>query len=156
MSDERTAEIIRGRFPGPQVIQPKGQGDGWWHRGEDQRLWVFAYQAIDRAPRWLPCPLEPLEVHGSFHAAAQGAWPLPDRPPNRDRITCALDFRGLYGPEVDEALGVAEPMVDWWEAGTADPTHEEMMRLAALTGFMPWWFYLGTLPAITNVFICRR
>ena len=32
-----------------------------------------------------------------------------NRPVNRGRITLALDSRGLYGPKVDEALGVPVP-----------------------------------------------
>ena len=37
--------------------------------------------------------------------------------PTPERITIALDYRELYGPEVDRALGGEEPMVDEWESG---------------------------------------
>ena len=63
------------------------------------------------------------------------------RTPTPERITTALDRRGLYGPEVDEALGGCEPMVDEWEAGTRVPTFEQIERLAALTGFAVSFFY---------------
>jgi hypothetical protein len=53
------------------------------------------------------------------------------------RITIALDARGLYGPEVDEACGAAEPDVDLWEAGKLYPTWEQVLLLAKLTGVTP-------------------
>jgi hypothetical protein len=48
-------------------------------------------------------------------------------------ITYALDRHGLYGPEVDEACGTAEPAVDEWEAGVRYPTWPQFKALAALT-----------------------
>jgi hypothetical protein len=56
------------------------------------------------------------------------------------RITRALNLRGLYGPEVDEACGAKEPDVDMWEAGTLYPTWEQLVKLAKLTGFTPRFF----------------
>jgi hypothetical protein len=56
------------------------------------------------------------------------------------RITSALDIRGLYGPEVDEACGVKEPTVDKWEAGEVYPTWEQLLALATLTGFPIGYF----------------
>jgi len=50
-------------------------------------------------------------------------------------ITWALDRRRLYGPEVDEACGTAEPAVDEWEAGVRYPTWPQFKALAALTGY---------------------
>lgn len=47
-------------------------------------------------------------------------------PPTPERITIALDICDLYGPEVDEALGGEEPMVDEWETGERIPTSEQM------------------------------
>ncbi len=61
--------------------------------------------------------------------------------PNRRRITLALDYHGFDGPEVDAALGVIEPMVDWWEEGRVVPSGEEIERLAALTQFPVEFFY---------------
>ncbi len=51
------------------------------------------------------------------------------------RITAALNLRGLYGPEVDEACGTTEPDVDLWEEGRLYPTWEQLVKLAELTGF---------------------
>lgn len=56
------------------------------------------------------------------------------------RITIALDLRGLYGPEVDEACGVAEPTVDQWETGELTPTPEQLELLADLCGVTPRFF----------------
>jgi hypothetical protein len=53
------------------------------------------------------------------------------------RITVVLDAKGLYGPEVDEACGAAEPDVDLWEAGVLYPTWEQVQRLAELCGVTP-------------------
>lgn len=57
-----------------------------------------------------------------------------------DRITQALDLRGLYGPEVDEACKAQEPEVDQWEAGERYPSWEQLCALADLTGFPPRFF----------------
>ena len=51
------------------------------------------------------------------------------------RITQALDLRGLYGPEVDEACGAKEPDVDLWEAGKKYPLWHQLKLLAKLTDF---------------------
>lgn len=53
------------------------------------------------------------------------------------RITLALNARGLYGPQVDEACGAAEPDVDLWEAGKLYPTWEQVLLLAKLCGVTP-------------------
>lgn len=58
-----------------------------------------------------------------------------------ERITMALDTRGLDGPGVDVACGGIEPMVDEWEDGTRVPTDEQLRLLADLTGFLPEFFY---------------
>lgn len=73
------------------------------------------------------------------------------------RITTALDLRGLYGPEVDEACGVAEPAVDQWEAGEIEPTPEQVARLAELTGFPVAFFYEPVTPGEYGpAWICDR
>lgn len=78
----------------------------------------------------------------------------PDDAPTPKRITMALDWAGLYGPEVDRSLGVEEPTVDLWEAGLIIPTREQVYRLAQLTGW-PWrFFYMPEPVAITHGFIC--
>lgn len=56
------------------------------------------------------------------------------------RITFALDAKGLYGPEVDEACKASEPDVDLWEAGKLYPTWEQVLALAQLTGCFPRFF----------------
>src|SRR5689334_17740942 len=77
--------------------------------------------------------------------------------PNRKRITLALDLRALYGPEVDQALGVEEPTVDRWESGDEVPTPAQVMRIAALTGFPVGFFYRqDDPPEFTSGFICSR
>ena len=74
--------------------------------------------------------------------------------PNPARITTALDLANLYGPEVDVALGGAEPMVDQWEAGKLTPTRTQMHQLAFLTGFAVDWFYMESTPPPDIMFIC--
>ncbi|MFD9947720.1 hypothetical protein ACFWYW_56780 [Nonomuraea sp. NPDC059023] len=72
------------------------------------------------------------------------------------RITVALDYHGLYGPEVDIALGGVEPMVDDWEAGTLVPTREQIELLAKLTQFPVKFFYLPEPEPLGPVWLCRR
>ncbi|HXF21575.1 MAG TPA: hypothetical protein VN597_14040 [Streptosporangiaceae bacterium] len=79
-----------------------------------------------------------------------GTAPLPER------ITAALDLRMLEGPEVDEALGGAEPMVDRWEAGTLEPSPGQVVLLAELTTRPVAWFYGGPLPQITGGYVCFK
>lgn len=74
--------------------------------------------------------------------------------PTPGRITAALDIRGLYGPEVDEALGGQEPMVDEWESGERVPTKEQVQALAWLTGFPVKFFYMPPPPPMSGVIIC--
>jgi transcriptional regulator with XRE-family HTH domain len=74
--------------------------------------------------------------------------------PTPDRITTALDLREMYGPEVDEALGGEEPMVDEWEAGVRVPTLEQIQLLAELTDFPVKFFYMPPAPPVTNGWIC--
>ncbi|MFI6900271.1 hypothetical protein ACIBKY_03365 [Nonomuraea sp. NPDC050394] len=76
--------------------------------------------------------------------------------PIPQRITRALDFHGLYGPEVDRALGGEEPMVDEWEEGTRSPTPEQIKLLAELTDF-PLRFFYTPMPELTGTtFVCSR
>jgi hypothetical protein len=74
--------------------------------------------------------------------------------PTPERITTALDICQMYGPEVDQALGGEEPMVDEWESGARVPTFEQMQRLAELTGFPVKFFYQPAPPPITGGWIC--
>ena len=74
-------------------------------------------------------------------------------PPTPERITAALDIRSLYGPEVDEALGGQEPMVDEWETGERVPTKDQIRALAWLTGFPVKFFYLPP-PPMPGVILC--
>lgn len=74
--------------------------------------------------------------------------------PTPERITLALDFRDLYGPEVDEALGGQEPMVDEWETGERIPTAEQIHALARLTDFPVTFFYLPPPPPMPSVILC--
>lgn len=81
--------------------------------------------------------------------AARGGRPYPER------ITLALDSRGLDGPEVDEACDAVEPAVDRWETGDDVPTFDQLRALAALTGYPLEFFYLPP-PALDagRVFLC--
>jgi hypothetical protein len=74
--------------------------------------------------------------------------------PTPERITTALNIRELYGPEVDQALGGEEPMVDEWEAGERIPTFEQVQRLAVLTGFPVRFFYQPPSPPLGDGWIC--
>lgn len=78
------------------------------------------------------------------------AYPAPKQ------ITLALDARGLEGPEVDEACGVAEPVVDLWEAGVLIPTPDQVARLARLTGQVPAYFYEREPAPAGRMFVCSR
>lgn len=74
------------------------------------------------------------------------------------RITLALDFRRLEGPEVDLACGAQEPDVDLWECGLAVPTAEQLVKLAALTNFPIGYFYLPIKPGplVEGIIICYK
>jgi hypothetical protein len=74
--------------------------------------------------------------------------------PTPERITMALDLRELYGPEVDQALGGEEPMVDEWESGERTPDFAQVQALAKLTDFPVRFFYMPPPPPITNGWIC--
>ena len=98
-----------------------------WRRREsreDQRDGYGRARAVQQAPRLLA------EAHDAWRRGLVKPW----------RITLALDAKGLYGPEVDEACGVAEPFVDQWEAGERYPTWEQLQALADLTGCTPAFF----------------
>lgn len=75
-------------------------------------------------------------------------------PPTPERITAALDICNLYGPEVDEALGGQEPMVDEWETGERIPTTEQVRALSKLTGFPINFFYLPPPQPMPGIFLC--
>ncbi|MFC5676056.1 hypothetical protein [Aeromicrobium endophyticum] len=74
------------------------------------------------------------------------------------RITKALDWAGLQGPEVDRLCEAAEPEVDEWEAGTRYPRLVQVRALAELTGVHPLWFFRTTdqdTDRLTSpVFVC--
>lgn len=149
MSGHDEATVVRGPWTGPAIEQPaRPAPSAWWRRDDHGRLWAWC-SPNGRPHQWHPAPVPLAKV-------TRG---IPGRPPNRDRITMALDARGLYGPEVDEALGVADALdtvVDSWEAGAAVPTEDDVRRLATLTGFLPEWFYRGTLPGPRSAFVCGR
>ncbi len=74
--------------------------------------------------------------------------------PTPERITMALNLRDLYGPEVDQALGGEEPMVDEWESGERVPSLAEVQALAKLTDFPVRFFYQPAPPPLGNGWIC--
>lgn len=61
--------------------------------------------------------------------------------PEPSRITVALDMAGLFGPEADATLGVAEPTIDLWETGAMVPTEAQLADIAARAGITVEWFY---------------
>ncbi len=85
-------------------------------------------------------------------AGAERRWPYPVP----GRITVALDAKALDGPEVDEACGVAEPVVDLWEAGVLIPTDEQLAALAKLTEMPVSFFYGSDSVRLGPVFVCSR
>ena len=74
--------------------------------------------------------------------------------PTPERITIALDYQGLYGPEVDRALGGEEPMVDEWESGARTPSLAQIQALAEMTDFTVRWFYEPAPPPLGGGWIC--
>ena len=76
------------------------------------------------------------------------------RRPTPERITMALNVRDLYGPEVDQALGGEEPMVDEWETGVRVPDVTQVEALAKLTGFTVRFFYLPPPPPLDGGWMC--
>jgi len=74
--------------------------------------------------------------------------------PTPERITAALNLRDLYGPEVDQALGGQEPMVDEWESGARVPSLAQVQALALLTGFTVRFFYEPPFPPLGRVWVC--
>jgi hypothetical protein len=74
--------------------------------------------------------------------------------PTPERITMALDLRELYGPEVDQALGGEEPMVDEWESGERTPDFAQVQALAKLTDFPVRFFYMPAPPPLAGGWLC--
>lgn len=70
-------------------------------------------------------------------ARARAAWQAGLLQPHT--ITTVLDAADLFGPEVDRSLGVVDPTVDEWEAGTRYPSWEQVLALAVLAGVTPEW-----------------
>lgn len=70
-------------------------------------------------------------------------------------LTQWLDYRGLDGPEVDTACGVAEPTVDLWEEGRVYPSWEQLQALARLCGIHPVRF-VRTEEHDGPLFMCGR
>ncbi len=101
-------------------------------------------QAIDRVMVRVDSASE-LHDPAAYYA---GKTPVPER------ITMALDLRELYGPEVDQALGGEEPMVDEWEAGARVPSLEQVQALARLTDFPVRFFYEPPPPPLTGGWMC--
>jgi hypothetical protein len=145
------------------VVQAIGPGTGrWWVRLTTGQLWVWS--------RWEEARTSVRTKTDYGVMWGPVAAPVPEwidrRSPNPvlagsvhpSRITCALDYHGLDGPEVDEAIGVHNALdttVDSWEAGVAVPTASELLRLATLTGFPPAWFHQGPMPRVEG-WICGR
>lgn len=88
--------------------------------------------------------------------AYEDARAARERVPYPERITAALDMADLYGPEVDEALGGEEPMVDEWETGERVPTVEQVRALARLTDVHEDYFYREPTDLGGPIFLCQR
>lgn len=65
-----------------------------------------------------------------------------------ERITLALDSRGLEGPEVDVACEAQEPDVDRWEEGGLYPTWPQLLALGKLTTYPMEFFFLEAGPTV--------
>jgi transcriptional regulator with XRE-family HTH domain len=74
--------------------------------------------------------------------------------PTPERITMALDLRELYGPEVDQALGGEEPMVDEWESGARVPDFAQVQALAEMTDSPVRFFYEPPPAPLTGGWLC--
>lgn len=74
--------------------------------------------------------------------------------PTPEWITIALDSCGLYGPEVDQALGGEEPMVDEWESGARVPSFAQLQALAEMTRFTVRFFYEPPPPPLSGGWVC--
>lgn len=101
------------------------------------------------------CPVPAAPGEGPPNAVVVDGEIIPTNP-SPARITLALDMCCLYGPVVDEALGVLTAdadVVDKWETGEIIPTYEQICRLATLTGMFADWFYLP-LDRVATAFIC--
>jgi hypothetical protein len=137
----------RARWDRPPVVQAPGVEETYrrrlsaveFDREDDGTLAVYV-----RGRRYTaPVPEAPMRGVRELKAGHPG-W-----------ITLALDARGLDGPAVDEALGVPEPTVDEWEAGTRTPSESDLRRLATLTGYALTFFTKpGRPPEITG-WSCR-
>lgn len=145
------ADVLPGPgFGGPEIVQLAAEAVGWWIRDEHGILWIRK-GSVHHA--WHDAPVPMAEISDEELVTIEG------RRPERTRITSALDARGMDGPEVDEALGVAnalDTVVDSWEAGEVVPSLEEVRRLAFLTGFSVSWFFGPPVRSLEGVFICRR
>ncbi len=76
--------------------------------------------------------------------------------PQPARITTALDWRGLYGPDVDVQCLAQEPAVDEWEAGRAAPSWEQLVALAELTDWPIEFFTSPVASAPIGAIVCQR
>lgn len=85
------------------------------------------------------------------HAEAYSKWKRGMLVP--EKLTIALDARGLQGPQVDIDCGAVEPAVDQWEAGELYPTWEQLQLLAKLTGY-PLRFFFTVAQEISGGIMC--
>lgn len=149
---------------GPRPDEP-GHPERWWTRDGAGVLWVWSYVWDGKIPKfdknghqWTERTYVPRPAPVPEWEILEWEDRLPICDPDPGHISLALDSCGLYGPEVDEALGVADALdtvVDSWEDGSATPTRPELLRLATLTGYAPQWFLAGPLPELSHVFICE-
>lgn len=84
-------------------------------------------------------------------AEARTAWEAGQVRPYL--VSAWLDYRGFYGPGVDQALGVPEPSVDLWEAGQLYPTWEQFQALGTLCG-VPLRLFTSADPRPPRVWVC--
>lgn len=117
-------------FPAPRP----GSGRRWGKAGVP-----LSAEDVEAARRARVAEVNKEQIRREQHLeAARRDWKAGHVQPWR--ITQALDAAGLWGPEVDEKCGGAEPMVDEWEEGARYPTFEQLLELAALTGVTPAMF----------------
>jgi hypothetical protein len=101
-----------------------------------------------------PKPPKPRSLAKQPRLVKPSAAQFAGQCPTPQRITLALDYRQLYGPEVDKACGVEEPTVDLWETGEVVPTFEQIEALGALTQFPVAFFYRPAPEPLGRVFMC--
>lgn len=114
---------------------------------------MIGWSALDWGRRGRIAAVDTADDRGLTDDAVYAAWRRGEV--NPAALTMALDYRGLYGPQVDRACGVEEPAVDQWEAGALYPRWEQLQALAVLTRF-PVQIFVQPVAPQRGGFVCIR